>query len=378
VRDSTKSLPPDFDLSSYDYFLPESDIAQQPAQARDAARLLVIQPNGPPGAPRAMSHVMFRSLPKFLRPGDCLVLNDTKVLPARIHGIKSRGGGEVEFLLVRPLEEICWAALARPARRLHPGDRVILVEPQRWDEVARLSPGERFLSVCDRVEGSLLRLMLPGGRWGEAMERYGQIPFPPYVHNREASPGRYQTVYARQPGSVAAPTAGLHFTADLMRELASIGIGLHYVTLHVGPGTFLPVRDRDVRRHRMHAEHYRVERRTMRALKRCRETGGRIIAVGTTSVRVLETLGALDVEESAVEGWTSLFIYPGFQFRLVDGLITNFHLPRSTLLMLVAALAGRHQILAAYREARRHAYRMYSFGDAMFILPREGIVGEAR
>ncbi|MBX6378806.1 MAG: tRNA preQ1(34) S-adenosylmethionine ribosyltransferase-isomerase QueA [Clostridia bacterium] len=342
------------DVADFDYFLPPDRIAQTPVEPRDAARLLVLDRR----SGRRCHHV-FRDLPDLLAAGDLLVLNDTRVLPARLVGRKA-SGGRVEMLLLRRLTPEApgeWEALARPARRLQPGTEVIFGD------------GQMTARILDRRGDGLVRAAFTScGDWETALARIGQVPLPPYIRRPVADPSRYQTVYAREAGSAAAPTAGLHFTPELIGRCREVGIEVTFVTLHVGLGTFRPVQVQRVEEHRMHAERYRVPAEAAAAVAAARRRGGRVVAVGTTVVRTLETAADGDGSLRAGEGWSDLFIYPGFRFRVVDAMITNFHLPRSTLLMLVAAFAGRDLILEAYREAVAAGYRFFSFGDAMLIL----------
>jgi S-adenosylmethionine:tRNA ribosyltransferase-isomerase len=338
--------------SDFDYHLPPELIAQTPATPRDAARLLVLDR----GAHR-IAHRVFSEIGAFLSPGDLLVMNDTRVLRARLRGRLADTGGAVEALLLHDLGEDRWEAMVRPGRRLRPGRTVVF---QRGDLTATaaieavLEGGERILRFERGTDPDLL----------------GEVPLPPYIHTSLADGERYQTVYARERGSAAAPTAGLHFTPELLDRLRSQGIATATVTLHIGPGTFRPVGVDDPREHPMHEEFYRFDGEAARAITEARARGGRVVCVGTTVVRVLEQVAqsAGDRPLSPSSGWTRLLILPGHHFRLVDALITNFHLPRSTLLMLVSALAGREFVLEAYDEAVERRYRFYSFGDAMLII----------
>lgn len=333
--------------------LPPELIAQTPAEPRDAARLMVVhRQNG------TIDHRHFRDISDYLRPRDLLVMNDTRVLRARLRGHLTGSGGAVEALLLRDLGDGRWEALVRPGRRLQTGRRVTFAAGNATvdAEVAEvLAGGERVLRFPAGVDP----------------DRFGETPLPPYITQPVADAERYQTVYAREPGSAAAPTAGLHFTPALLDNLGQAGVERATVTLHIGPGTFRPVQVDDPREHPMHSEFYRLPPETITAIEQTRRDGGRIVATGTTSVRVLEQAGQ-DAERAsgltAAEGWTDILILPGYRFHLVDALITNFHLPRSTLLMLVSALAGRDLILRAYREAVERRYHFYSFGDAMLIL----------
>jgi len=347
-------------LDAFDFELPPDRIAQEPASPRDASRLLVLD-----RAARAVVHRRFRDLPEELRAGDLLVLNDTKVIPARLHGTRP-SGGRVEMLLVEPLGEggegrLLWRALLRGGRRLAPGARLSF--PGGLSAIAHARDGE----------GWQVELATASETLGALLEREGEVPLPPYIRRADADRRsaadrvRYQTVYARVPGAVAAPTAGLHFTDELLAALSARGIERACLTLHVGPGTFAPVRADRVEEHRMHDERYVVPVAAAEAIARTRARGGRIVAVGTTVARALESRARDDGGVTPGEGRTALFIYPGFRFRVVDALVTNFHLPRSTLLMLVCALAGTEVVLDAYREAVRAGYRFYSYGDAMLV-----------
>ncbi|HOU31858.1 MAG TPA: tRNA preQ1(34) S-adenosylmethionine ribosyltransferase-isomerase QueA [Synergistaceae bacterium] len=331
--------------------MPEELIAQNPAEPRDASRLLVVPREG-----GELGHRRFSDLPTLLCPGDLLVLNDTRVWHARLLGAKP-SGARVELLLLRPLdaEETLWEALVRPGRRLNPGAEVII-------------PGGRGVVGERRGEGLReVRFELTSGTVREVLAAEGRVPLPPYIRSTEAPPGRYQTVYARQEGSAAAPTAGLHFTEGLLERLEERGVEISFVTLHVGLGTFRPVESDDVRRHVMHEERCFLPEGTADAVARARARGGRVVAVGTTVVRTLETFASDDGTLRPGTADTGLFITPGFRFRAVDALVTNFHLPRSTLLMLVSAFAGYDRVMGAYRKAVEDRYRFFSFGDAMFI-----------
>jgi S-adenosylmethionine:tRNA ribosyltransferase-isomerase len=337
-------------LSDFDYYLPEELIAQQPAPLRDHSRLLVLNK-----ADGALAHRRFYDLPEYLSPGDTLVFNDTRVIPARLVGAKADTGGKVEVFLLNRLQDGEWETLVKPGRKLRPGAVV-----KFGDELT----GE-ILSVTD-FGGRIVRFSF-NGIFEEILDRLGETPLPPYIHAQLKDKERYQTVYSRVRGSAAAPTAGLHFTDDLLAKLRQKSINLAFVTLHVGLGTFRPVSVDDITQHKMHREYYSIPPETAEIVNRTRAQGGRVIAVGTTSVRTLETAAAADGSLKAGSGWTEIFIYPGYRFKLIDALITNFHLPKSTLLMLVSSLAGRENILAAYREAVAERYRFFSFGDAMFI-----------
>jgi S-adenosylmethionine:tRNA ribosyltransferase-isomerase len=339
----------------FDYDLPEELIAQTPLKDRADSRLMVVDP-----VEERIEHARFREIGRFLRSGDMLVLNNSKVLRARLHGVKADTGARVECLLVRPVHTVPneWFALARPAKRLRPGTKLRFDNGRVEAEVTGLAEdGMRILrfSVDEPMEAFL--------------ERAGEVPLPPYIHRPLEDQERYQTVYAQQPGSIAAPTAGLHFTEALLDEVRQMGVEVRFVTLHVGLGTFRPVKVERVEEHRMHAEWYQVSQETAEAVTRAKAEGRRVIAVGTTALRTLEAAGASGSIESG-SGETDLFVYPGYKFRVVDALITNFHLPKSTLLMLVAAMMGIDFTKRAYEEAVRERYRFFSFGDAMFITRR--------
>lgn len=336
----------------FDYHLPEELVAQTPTEPRDAARLLVLHRDT-----GAIEHRVFREIGEYLRPGDLLVVNDTRVLRARLRGRLADTGGAVEVLLLRDLGSGHWEVLARPGRRLRTGRRVVFGQ----------GSGAIEAEVTEVLDGGERVLAFPPNCDPQAL---GETPLPPYIHTPLADPERYQTVYAREAGSAAAPTAGLHFTPELLDRLRAAGVEPVTVTLHIGPGTFRPVSVDDPHQHPMHAEFYRFGPEAAAAITAARSRGSRVVCVGTTVVRVLEQVGteASDGPLRPVEGWTRLLILPGHRFRLVDALITNFHLPRSTLLMLVSALAGREAILHAYQEAVRLRYRFYSFGDAMLII----------
>ena len=341
-------------IDEFDYDLPPDLIAQEPAPERDAARLLVLD-----RASGAWAHRTFKDLPALLRPGDLLVLNRSRVLPARLLGTRT-GGGAAEVLLLRDRGGDVWEALVRPARRLGPGARV------RVDDAleVEVAPGPPF------ADGRrLVRLHAAGGA-AAAVERAGHVPLPPYIRrpDRAADRDRYQTVFARETGSVAAPTAGLHFTPGLLSALEARGVERAEVVLHVGPGTFRPVQVENVAFHAVPPEPFVVPEATAQAVARARARGGRVVAVGTTTTRVLETAAPGPGAVAAGAGETALTIVPGFRFQVVDALITNFHLPRSSLLLLVSAFAGRERTLAAYAEAVRQRYRFYSYGDAMAVL----------
>jgi S-adenosylmethionine:tRNA ribosyltransferase-isomerase len=336
----------------FDYDLPSELIAQYPTERRDGSRLMVVDRTS-----GKISHAQFADLPAFLRRPDLLVVNDSKVMRARLHGERARTGAKVEVLLLSEKEPNLWLCLARPGKRVRAGDIIRFgagtVSAEVVEEGAQ---GERFLSFATAGKSVI-----------EVLNDLGELPLPPYIHQQPPDPDRYQTVYAKRLGSIAAPTAGLHFTADLLETLAEQGVGRATITLHVGIGTFRPVKADAVTDHVMHAEYGELPEDVATAMHTARAGGGRIIAVGTTATRVLETAARIGVTE-AWSGWTNIFIYPGFRFLACDALITNFHLPRSTLLMLVSAFAGKDLIDRAYAEAVRERYRFFSFGDAMLIL----------
>lgn len=336
-------------VSDFDYSLPPELIAQQPCQRRDQSRLLILDKDT-----GAICHRHFYQLPDILAPGDLLVLNDTKVLPARLFARKA-SGGKIEVLLLHPVNASTWSCLVKPARRAPRETKLEFAQGLSGEVVAIGDEGLRTI-----------RFNLSGLDFQEKIAAIGEMPLPPYIHEKPADPGRYQTVYASSPGAVAAPTAGLHFTPEVFRKLEARGIERAFLTLHVGLGTFRPVSAATVEEHKMHREYYSIDRIAVDKINAARARGSRIVAVGTTSVRVLETVAREGLGPRS--GWTDIFIYPGFSFSLVDALVTNFHLPHSTLLMLVSALAGRERILAAYREAVALKYRFFSFGDAMLIL----------
>lgn len=360
-------------LSSYDYKLPEELIAQTPLPNRDSSRLLVVD------TPIGHTHSTFRNLPQLLQPGDLLVLNNTRVIPARLYGRKATGA-PVEILLLEQQQDNCWLALVKPGRRLKPGVKIVFEPPQGTHSPTTfpLPDGETsplptlkatVLARDEATKGRILQFTVSKGVSLEnLLSQYGQIPLPPYITNSQAVPEQYQTVYAQTPGAIAAPTAGLHFTPELLEQCGNRGIKQAFITLHVGVGTFRPIEVEDITHHQMHGEWLEVPESTVEQIRETKASGGRVIAVGTTVVRALEGAAA-NGELQPFCGKTNLFIYPGYQWRVVEGLITNFHLPRSSLLMLVSALIGRQRLLKLYEEAIAHQYRFYSFGDAMLILP---------
>jgi S-adenosylmethionine:tRNA ribosyltransferase-isomerase len=339
--------------SDFDYHLPEELIAQVPLEPRDQSRLMVLERNK-----ASIEHRRFADIIDYLKSGDVLVFNDSRVIPARLKGQKAESGGRVELLLLHRLEDAVWEVLLKPAKRVAVGTKL---------EISGNSGAGLWAEVVGEGEGGIRVVRFPEEM---RLPELGQIPLPPYIHTPLADAERYQTVYARVPGSVAAPTAGLHFTTQLLERLETKGIELLFVTLHVGLDTFRPVREEDPLKHPIHKEYGIVTKEVAWRLAQARGEGRRVVCVGTTTVRLIE--GVAQASQSALispfEGWVSLFILPGFNFRMADALITNFHLPRSTLLMLVAAFAGRDFVLSAYEEAKSQGYRFYSFGDAMLIL----------
>jgi len=338
--------------SDFEYVLPPELIAQEPLPRRDESRLLVVRRDR-----EEFEHRIFRDILEYLVPGDLLVVNETKVLPVRLFGVKEGTGGRVELLLLRAGGNDVWEVLVRPGRRVAPGTRLVFGEGLlRGEVLSRTEAGGRTVRFF--YEGS----------FEEVLQRVGEVPLPPYVKKKLASPERYQTVYAKEPGSAAAPTAGLHFTPELLTAVRGRGVAVVPVVLHIGLDTFRPVRVEDITLHRMHREEYLVPGETAEAVNRARDEGRRVIAVGTTAVRCLEAAADEKGKVAAGAGATELFIYPGYRFKVVDAMLTNFHLPCSTLLMLVAAFAGREKVLRAYGEAVRLRYRFFSFGDAMLII----------
>jgi len=336
--------------ADFDFKLPEELIAQTPLERRDASRLLTLDKST-----GAVGHHHFYDLPRFLRPGDCLVLNDSRVLPARLIGHRPTGGACEVLLLVDRGGDL-WECLVRPGRKLKPGAQVIFGDGQLTATIeAELNDGKR--AVRFHYQGIFL----------EILEQLGRMPLPPYIKAELEDQERYQTVYSRVVGSAAAPTAGLHFTPELLKQVQSMGVKVCCVTLHVGLGTFRPVKAEDIQDHEMHSEFCMISRETADIINETKQSGGRVICVGTTSCRTIESFASEDGTMAERSGWTNIFIYPGYKFKVLDALITNFHLPQSTLIMLVSALAGREHVLAAYEEAVRERYRFFSFGDAMMI-----------
>ena len=336
--------------SDFNFELPEELIAQTPLERRDSSRLLTLDKNT-----GAVGHHHFYDLPDFLRPGDCLVLNDSRVLPARLIGHRPTGG-TCEVLLLVDRGEGCWECLVRPGKKLRTGAQIIFGQGQLTATIEReLEDGKRLVQF--HYQGIFL----------EILEELGKMPLPPYIKAELENQERYQTVYSKVVGSAAAPTAGLHFTPELLDNIQEMGVKVCYVTLHVGLGTFRPVKAEDIRDHEMHSEFCMISQETADIINETKRNGGRVICVGTTSCRTIESFAAEDGTMTQRSGWTNIFIYPGYRFKVLDALVTNFHLPQSTLIMLVSALAGREHVLNAYLEAVKEKYRFFSFGDAMFI-----------
>ena len=337
--------------SDFDYVLPPELIAQTPTERRDASRLMCLD-----RMTGEVSHHHFYDLPDYLRPGDCLILNNSRVLPARLLGQRLPGGGACEVLLLIDRGENVWECIVRPGKHLRAGAKLSFGGGELTAEVTQvLSDGNRLVKFS--YEGIFL----------EVLERLGKMPLPPYIKAELQDRERYQTVYSKVNGSAAAPTAGLHFTPELLKKIEGNGVKLGYVTLHVGLGTFRPVKEDELEEHEMHSEYCTVPEETANLINETKANGGRVICVGTTSCRTVESWAGEDGTIKPSAGWTSIYIYPGYRFKVMDALVTNFHLPQSTLLMLVSAFAGRKHVLSAYEEAVREKYRFFSFGDAMFI-----------
>ena len=337
--------------SDFYFDLPEELIAQDPLEDRTGSRLLVLDKNS-----GQTEHHIFREILDMVEPGDCMVLNNTKVIPARLYGSKEDTGAGIEILLLKRLEKDLWECLVKPGKKCKPGARIVFGDGRLRAEIKET-----------KEDGNRLIAFEYAGIWEEVLDALGEMPLPPYITHKLQDKNRYQTVYAKYEGSAAAPTAGLHFTKDLLEEIEAKGVKIAYVTLHVGLGTFRPVKVEDVTNHHMHSEYYEVTEETARIVNETKAAGGRIICVGTTSCRTVESASTEDSVLHAGTGNTEIFIYPGYRFKILDALITNFHLPESTLVMLVSALAGKEQVLHAYEEAITERYRFFSFGDAMFI-----------
>ena len=342
-------------IKDFEYFLPEEQIAQHPADRRDASRLLVVD-----RLTGKLEHRHFYDILEYLNPGDCLVMNSSKVIHARLFGVKEITGAKVEFLLTKRIKDDVWEAMVRPGKKLHVGDRVSFSDE-----------GCLYAKILEHSEGGtrIVRFEYEGD-FHELLDRIGRIPLPPYIdrESSEEDKERYQTVYCKEEGSVAAPTAGLHFTRELLEKAECKGVKIAYVTLHVGIGTFRPVKCENIEEHKMHFEEYDINEENAAIINETKNAGGRIISVGTTSTRTVESAASEDGFVTAGRGNTDIFIYPGYRFKVTDSLITNFHLPKSTLLMLVSALYNREKILAAYQEAVDQNYRFFSYGDAMLII----------
>lgn len=333
------------------YDLPEELIAQDPLEDRSSSRLLVLDKET-----GAASHHIFKEITGYLKEGDCLVINDTKVIPARLIGAKEGTGAKIEVLLLKRKENNIWETLVKPGKKAKVGTRIVFGEGLLVGEVVGIVE-----------EGNRLVKFEYEGIFEEILDQLGQMPLPPYITHQLEDKNRYQTVYAKHTGSAAAPTAGLHFTPELLKEIEEKGIDIARVTLHVGLGTFRPVKVDNILEHHMHSEFYQIDEEAAEKINRAKESGHRVICVGTTSCRTIESAADKNGKLHATNGWTEIFIYPGYEFKVLDCLITNFHLPESTLVMLVSALAGREQVLSAYEEAVKEKYRFFSFGDAMFI-----------
>lgn len=343
------------DVKDFYYDLPQELIAQDPLEDRSSSRLMVLDK-----ITGKVEHRHFKDITEYLRPGDCLVINNTKVIPARLYGVKEGTEAKIEILLLKRKENDIWETLVKPGKKCKIGTKIVF--------------GEGILTgeVVDIVEeGNRLIQFHYEGIFEEILDRLGQMPLPPYITHQLQDKNRYQTVYAKYDGSAAAPTAGLHFTPELLQQVRDMGVEIAEVTLHVGLGTFRPVKETDVLKHHMHSEFYKIEQSEADKINKAKKEGHRVIAVGTTSTRTLESAADENGFLTEKSGWTEIFIYPGYQFKVIDALITNFHLPESTLVMLVSALAGREHVLAAYETAVEEKYRFFSFGDAMFIVDRE-------
>ena len=338
-------------VSDFNYDLPQELIAQVPIKNRDESRLMVLDRKS-----KTIDHKIFKDILDYLKPGDCLVRNNTKVIPARLYGIKEETGINVEFLLLNRIEGDYWEVMVKPGRRLKKGTNVIF------------GNGLLKAEILDIMEGGNRKVkFIYEGIFNEILDQIGLMPLPPYIHQKLQDKDRYQTVYAKYEGSAAAPTAGLHFTDELLEKIKQKGVEIANVTLHVGIGTFRPVKEENVEEHKMHTEHFYIKDEDVEKINKAKRTGHRIIAVGTTSCRVLESIADENGYVKQIETDTGIFIYPGYKFKCIDGLITDFHLPESTLIMLVSALAGKEFVMKAYEEAVREKYRFFSFGDAMFI-----------
>ncbi len=338
--------------TDFDYYLPEELIAQDPLENRTSSRLMTV-------IGEKIENKYFTDLIDYLNPGDCLVLNNTRVMPARLYGTKKDTGGAIEFLLLERVGADEWEVILKPGKRAKVGARFIFGDILEAEIIEVLTTGNR------RVK------FYYDGIFEEILDKLGEMPLPPYITHKLEDKERYQTVYSKEPGSAAAPTAGLHFTTEYLDKISKKGVEIAYLTLHVGLGTFRPVKEDEITNHVMHSEYYVLSKETADKINRCKENGGKICCVGTTSVRTLETVADENGHLEPASGYTDIFIYPGYKFKITNALVTNFHLPKSTLLMLVSALSGRETILKAYNEAVKEKYRFFSFGDAMFISPEE-------
>jgi S-adenosylmethionine:tRNA ribosyltransferase-isomerase len=339
-------------LDDFDYYLPEELIAQEPLKERDMSRLMVLHKDT-----GKIEHKIFRDIISYLNPGDCLVLNNTRVIPARLFGTKEGTGGKIEILLLKRIDRDKWEVLVKPGKKAHIGVNIVFGNGELKAKVLEHTPdGGRIIEFTYE------------GIFEEVLDKLGEMPLPHYIKKQLEDKERYQTVYSKVEGSAAAPTAGLHFTKELLDQIGQKGVNIVYITLHVGLGTFRPVKVENVEEHHMHSEYYTISEESAAVINNAKSSGKRVISVGTTSCRTLETAGREDGHIEAQSGWTDIFIYPGYKFKMVDCLITNFHLPKSTLVMLVSTLAGRENILKAYNKAVEEKYRFFSFGDAMFIV----------
>ena len=338
-------------LTDFNYELPEELIAQHPYDKRDEARLMVLNRQE-----QSINHKVFKDVIDYLEPGDCLVINNTKVIPARLYGIKDKTGAKVEFLLLKQMDNDIWEVMVRPGKKLLPGTKVMFGD------------GILTAEILEMLEGGNRKVKFTyQGIFNEILDKIGLMPIPPYIKETLKEKDKYQTVYAKYVGSSAAPTAGLHFTEELLEKIRNKGVEVANVTLHVGIGTFRPVKVENIEDHKMHSEHFYIKQEDVEKINNAKKNGKRVIAVGTTSCRVLESIADENGYVKVQEGDTSIFIYPGYKFKCIDALITNFHLPESTLIMLVSALAGREYIMKAYEEAVKERYKFFSFGDAMII-----------
>ncbi len=338
-------------VKDFNYDLPEELIAQHPMEKRDECKLMVMDKKT-----GEIEHKKFKDILNYLNKGDCLVLNDTRVLPARLLGMKEGSGGKMEFLLLKRIDKNKWETLVKPGKKAQIGSRFIFGNGELKAEV-----------ISIEEEGNRIVEFEYEGIFEEVLERLGQMPLPPYITEKLEDKEQYQTVYSKEEGSAAAPTAGLHFTKELLNEISKKGVEIAFLTLHVGLGTFRPVKVEKIEEHHMHSEYYTLSKEAAETINKVKKQGGRIISVGTTSTRTLETIATLNGELKEQSGWTEIFIFPGYKYKVVDALITNFHLPESTLLMLVSALSDRDYIMSAYKKAVEERYRFFSFGDAMFI-----------